>query len=215
MSFDNTIDSGTKIPAYPPINRRMFLDRLRPQFDDVAFERVGAAYKFAKYGHRGIFRDDGVTRYVDHVRAVAWIAIDELEIYDCELIVEALLHDIREDTYLLSSVRIRINFGRRIARGIELLSKIPAEGYYDRLMLYGTWRELIIKLADRLHNLRTLGSCPVEKQRRQIAETRMHILPLVVRLRELRPRQQVWADYLESQIVQICEQYEAGWPPVS
>lgn len=63
---------------------------------------------------------------------------------------------------------------------MQLLSKVPKEGYVERLGTYGDWRTLLIKLADRIDNLRSLGDhqVPAAFRARQLAETREKYLPL-------------------------------------
>jgi len=185
-----------------------FFALLSPCLSEEDMERVRSAYEFSKHGHRGQERDDG-SRYFDHPRAVAVIIIQELEIHDWRIVVSALLHDIREDSFILSKKRIAINFGRIVERWVELLTKQPGVDYHQRLTECEIWQVLLIKLSDRLHNLRELGNCTKAKQRRQIAETRRHYLPLADMLIELLPsRKRPLGEYLRSQIEAICDQYD-------
>lgn len=164
--------------GYPAIKREDFFSTIDPLLSPIEIERIETAYIFAKYGHRNQYRDDGTTRYFEHPRAVAWIIIQELKLIDWQAIVLALLHDIKEDSYLLSWNRIQINFGRQITIDLKLLTKDPKEGYLERISSHGSWRVLLVKLCDRLHNLRTLDGCESSKKEKQITETIQHYLPL-------------------------------------
>ncbi len=147
-------------------NHQSFLDRLKLKVTDRELVLIDWAYINAKYGHRNQQRDDG-SRYFDHLRSVALILIDELEIFDAEMIMAALLHDILEDSYLFDKKRIKILFGKKVAKMVTLLSipKMDSAVFSskdERLSVYhqaiagSPQRVIIIKLCDRLHNLRTL-----------------------------------------------------------
>lgn len=176
--------------TYPDINREQFMERLKPYFTVSEMNDIEAAYFFCKYAHRGQKRDDG-RRYFDHPRAVAWILIDELGIDDADAVIIALLHDLQEDSFIMTEARIEINFGRTVALGVRNMSKntTAKDNYWPRFITFAQWRELVCKLADRLHNLRTLSVCTVEKQRRKLLETESVIYPLFDRASDLTPSQ--------------------------
>ena len=198
-----------QIRAYPLISRRKFLGRLRPLVTPDALSRIATAYQFAKAAHRGQPRDSG-ERYFDHPRAVAWILITELKIRDWRVIVDALLHDTIEDTYLLKPENIQRNFGSQVVLDIQLLTKRPRRGYLPRMRDFGSIRVLLVKGADRLHNLRTLSGCKSEKQRRQILETRNKYLPLMDVLVSRLPKKNRWqGEYLKARILEIVASYES------
>jgi GTP diphosphokinase / guanosine-3',5'-bis(diphosphate) 3'-diphosphatase len=193
--------------------RKTFLAKVAPFVNQEGIEMIYAAYIFAKYGHREQTRDDG-SRYFDHPRAVAEIIIDELEInWDWQVVVEALLHDILEDTYLLSHKRMRINFGYEVTTDLKLLAKDPhdARRYYDNIREFGTWRVILIKLADRLHNMRTLENCRKDKQRRKVLETRREFPSLIDLLEDALPNNELnWiVRYLANCIEAECSKHEA------
>lgn len=151
-------------------------------------EHVHTAYVFAKYGHRNQMRDCGTIRYFEHPRDVALIIIRELGLSsDWQLIVTALLHDILEDSRLLSKHRLFVNFGDIVAHWIELLSKEKGVDYYARLSSCGIWQVFLVKLADRLHNVRSLNGTSPEKQKKYRDETRALYLPLCDKLELLAP----------------------------
>lgn len=170
------------IPAveYPDIGKKQYMERFEPFFSPRQMRYLRAAYAFSKEGHRSQTRDDG-RRYFDHVRACSWIAIDELRLHDFELHVALLLHDIVEDTYLLTTESIEMFFGEEVAIMVNLLTHRPGIPVADYVRnLTESRRNLVImaKLIDRLHNLRTLGGCPTDKRGRKAEETRQYYLPL-------------------------------------
>lgn len=187
-----------------------FLTRFSPYMLEGELENILTAYIFAKYGHgyKGQVRDDG-TRYFDHPKAVATILVDELQLVDnWRIVVTALLHDILEDSYLLGEHRIMVNFGRPVAFWVKLLTKKDKNIYYERLMGCGIWQVLMVKLCDRLHNLRTLSGCSKEKQLRQVQETNKYFPALADKLISLLTRKNKWrGEYLKKQILETCSKF--------
>lgn len=167
----------------PEETRITFENRLRYKMAPSILNVVMDAYKFAKYGHRTQTRDDG-TRYFDHPRRVALILIDELGIYDHEMIIAALLHDIEEDSFILTLDRIQKDFGDRVLGFIKLLTKQPGQKVENYLSALQQAEEAaqIIKLCDRLDNIRDLNGCPRPKVRKQLQETLTHFLPWAGRI---------------------------------
>lgn len=197
---------GIKKWARPPPGHDDFFRPLKQILKPKDFERVEFAYLVSKYGHARQVRDDG-TRYFDHPKAAAWIYIDELGGKDPRAIVDLLLHDISEDAYLISSFRIKRNFGIASALDVEAVTKLPkgketTKEYLERVIGRGAYA-ILAKLCDRLHNLRSLGSCTKEKRKKQIAETREYHLPMLVPA--LREKGRIWAkyaNYLEEKILE-------------
>jgi len=147
------------------------------------FEQVRFAYIVSKYGHRGQERDGG-GRYFDHPKSTAWIYVHECGGRDVRLICVLLLHDLKEDAYLLSGYRLGLNFGQDIALDVSSVTKLPkgketTEEYLQRVIIQGPYA-IAGKLFDRLHNCRTLGSCTEEKRADQIKETKQYHLRLLV-----------------------------------
>ena len=166
-----------------------FLGRFRLKVTPKDLKRLDMAYDMAKYGHRNQFRESG-ERYFEHVRSTAIILVDELGVYDVELVMSALLHDMLEDSFLLKGDRIEMIFGCRVAKITTEVSKPPKDdprfvsprqrlAFYHRQIKNGNWEIKLVKLADRLHNLRTLSGCSAEKRARKLAETKRHYLPLI------------------------------------
>ena len=172
-----------------PENREAFFARLRPILSPGELLDVELAYALAKHAHRAQVRsergaDDKPLRYFEHPRRVALVLIDEVRVSDPELICVALLHDGVEDTRELTPAMIERHWGPDVARLVQLLSKVPKEGYIERLATYGDWRARLVKAADRLDNLRSLGEHQVTAafRERQLTETRRLYLPLLERL---------------------------------
>ena len=149
---------------------RHHLTYLKP--DDV--NRVDDAYKFGNDAHRGQFRKSGEP-YISHPLAVASILADWQ--LDAQALVAALLHDVMEDTGVTKD-EISQRFGRPVADlvdGVSKLDRIEFKSQQDaqaesfRKMLLAMARDvrvMLIKLADRLHNMRTLDAVSPEQRRR-------------------------------------------------
>ncbi|MDE6392391.1 MAG: RelA/SpoT family protein [Muribaculaceae bacterium] len=154
-------------------------------------EIIERAYRFAKAAHKGARRRSGEP-YILHPIAVARIVISELGLGSTS-ICAALLHDVVEDTEFTRD-DIEANFGAKIADIVEGLTKISggifgthaslqAQNFRKLLLSMSTdIRVVLIKMADRLHNMRTLGSMRPEKQFKIAGETLYVYAPLAHRL---------------------------------
>lgn len=169
-------------------NRELFFKRIALFFpkSDFRYQTIERAYNCAKDAFRGKFRDDGETRYFEHLRAVALIIIDYLRVKDYELIIAALLHDIVEDIPSWTIARVRAEFGDRVALLVDWLSKPPLAQFRSKserdrvyhLRFRNAPRDFFkIKLSDRWHNILTLSSCTPDKVDRKVEETRAYYLP--------------------------------------
>ncbi|TSA15412.1 MAG: bifunctional (p)ppGpp synthetase/guanosine-3',5'-bis(diphosphate) 3'-pyrophosphohydrolase [Betaproteobacteria bacterium] len=153
-------------------------------------ERIEEAYQFSGKAHDGQFRDSGEP-YISHPLAVAGILADWH--LDPQALMAALLHDVMEDT-TVSKTEISRRFGKPVAElvdGLSKLAKIEFQSQQDaqaenfRKMLLAMARDvrvILIKLADRLHNMRTLGAVPPAKRRRVSRETLEIYAPIANRL---------------------------------
>lgn len=168
----STFKDSSYANNYVNIGSTDYIDRLSVAYLPKEIAKIKTAYEFSKYGHRGVSRDDG-TRYFAHPKTVAWIIFDELEIIHWRVMTAALLHDLVEDSFLLTLENIERNFGQKVANDILHLShnfiknvvdnrQDRMDMYYGRLAKHGSWRAIIVKLADRIHNLRT---CEVFKEK--------------------------------------------------
>ncbi|MEY4745004.1 MAG: hypothetical protein RL272_949 [Candidatus Parcubacteria bacterium] len=199
-------------------NRESFCRRLRPILSNRDLMFVEIAYILAKHGHRAQTRKeiDPATgkpvRYFEHCRRVALTLIDEFKCVDPVMIMAAITHDCPEDTEIVTSELIEVALGAEVARIVKMLSKIPKEGYLERLVAYADWRILVIKACDRLDNLRTLGSGSLEFQKKQIAETEEKYFPVFDLMVKLTPKQHVaGAKYLRERIRCIVRSYKAAF----
>jgi GTP pyrophosphokinase len=182
-------------PVRPP-GYELFFSPLQIALNPSNYERVQFAYIASKFGHAGQTRDGG-SRYFDHPKAATWIYINELGGRDPRAIIVLLLHDISEDSYLLSPYRMGHNFGPDIATDVRALTKLRKKKettaeYLGRVINQGP-RAILAKLCDRLHNLRTLRECTEDKQIKQIGETELYHLPLLVPA--LAKHGEPWAEY--------------------
>ncbi len=154
-------------------------------------EIIERAYSFASRAHQGVRRRSGEP-YILHPIAVARIVISEFGLGSTS-ICAALLHDVVEDTeYTVED--LEASFGSKIARIVEGLTKISggifgtraslqAENFRKLLLSMSTdVRVVLIKMADRLHNMRTLGALRPEKQFKIAGETLYIYAPLADRL---------------------------------
>ncbi len=152
-------------------------------------KRIRAAYELASEAHSAQRRKSGEP-YIIHPIAVAAILADELELGD-NLVISAFLHDVVEDTsYTIEDIRDR--FGDDVAFLVGTVTKQKKEKYehskqvdnYRQILesVHFDIRALLIKLADRLHNMRTLDSMRVDKQMKIAGETDYFYAPLANRL---------------------------------
>jgi GTP pyrophosphokinase len=156
--------------------------------DDIA--QLESAYHFSEQAHEGQFRATGEP-YISHPLAVANILAKWH--LDSQALTAALLHDVMEDTAVTKS-DITQRFGRAVADmvdGVSKLDKIEFQTHEDaqaenfRKMLLAMARDvrvMLIKLADRLHNMRTLDGLAPDKQRRIARETLEIYAPIANRL---------------------------------
>ena len=154
-------------------------------------EIIDKAFKFARDAHKGIRRRSGEP-YIMHPLAVATIVSQEIGLGSTS-ISAALLHDVVEDTdYTVEDIQAQ--FGEKIARIVDGLTKISGGIFGDKASLQAeNFRKLLltmaedvrvvlIKMADRLHNMRTLSSMPANKQYKIAGETLYIYAPLAHRL---------------------------------
>ena len=151
---------------------------------------IKRAFFLAKEAHEGVRRRSGEP-YILHPLAVAMIVVDEIGL-GVKSVVAALLHDVVEDTdYTVDDIESM--FGPKIAQMVDGLTKMSgvfktetseqAENYRKVLLtLSDDVRVILIKIADRLHNMRTLGSMPPHKQMKITSETIYLFAPLAHRL---------------------------------
>jgi GTP diphosphokinase / guanosine-3',5'-bis(diphosphate) 3'-diphosphatase len=157
--------------------------------DRLDLEQIDRALRFSATAHRGQKRMSGED-FIQHSIAVAKTLVEQL--LDTTSIVAALLHDVVEDSDIRTE-EIAKEFGAEVAGIVDGLTKISSLTFrstaeqqvenYRKLLLSiaKDARVIIIKLADRLHNMRTLDPLPPEKQLRIATETREIYAPLAHR----------------------------------
>src|SRR5436190_3156793 len=173
------------------INRyRRLLRKAKPILKDGDAKLIKKAFTMALEAHKDMRRKSGEP-FIFHPLAVAEICTEEIGLGTTS-IVAALMHDVVEDTYIELSDIDRL-FGKKITKIIDGLTKIrgvfeygtsqQAENFRKMLFtLSEDVRVILIKLADRLHNMRTLDSMPRNKQLKVSSETIYLYAPLAHRL---------------------------------
>ena len=154
-------------------------------------KQIRKAYQFALLAHKSQYRKSGEP-YVTHPVAVAKI-LAEMHM-DCETIIGGLLHDVIEDTGYDKSY-ITQHFGQKVAEIVDGVSKIShinkqvsdkqkqADNLYKMLLaITKDLRVIIVKLVDRLHNLRTINALPANKRTAIAKETMDIYIPIAHRL---------------------------------
>ncbi len=165
-------------------------EKLSNYLEQKEVKKIERAYRYADQCHSGQLRQSG-DPYITHPLAVANILADMR--LDHESLMAALLHDVIEDTGVTKG-QISRRFGRTVADlvdGVSKLSEIEfetkaqlqAESFQKMtLAMSKDIRVVLVKLADRLHNMRTLGVLPPEKRRRIARETLDIYAPIAQRL---------------------------------
>lgn len=169
---------------------QLLAEQARPYLGEKACERLFEAYVFARTAHQDQRRRSGEP-YITHPISVAHI-LSELNL-DEETLIAALLHDVLEDTPC-SFEDLASKFSLPVAELVEGVSKLTqmifpsqtheqAENFYKMMLAVGQdLRVLFIKIADRLHNMRTIASLNDEKRHRKSLETLEIYAPLAQRL---------------------------------
>ena len=164
--------------------------KIRENCPGMDLERIKAAYEMARSAHEGQLRKDG-SPYVTHCVAAADITVDMG--MDEDSVVSALLHDVIEDTKL-THADIARQFGEPVADIVEGVTKLTRVQYTSkedeqmenlRKMLMAMSKDIrviLIKIADRLHNMRTMAYQSPEKQRSKSLETMEIYAPIAHRL---------------------------------
>ena len=189
------MDYASSILGFLPGGRRstgisQLLDKLETYLPPAQVERVREAYEFGAERHHGQKRVSGEP-YITHPVAVADILAD-LRL-DADTLVAAILHDVIEDTPT-AKAEIASIFGQVVAELVDGVSKLDqiqfknrqeAQAESFRKMLLAMVRDIrviMVKLADRMHNMRTLGVMPPVKRRRIARETLEIYAPIAERL---------------------------------
>ena len=183
----------TSAPASPPKQQVVSLTALKTKLSYLKsseIKLVRQAFHFADQAHLGQYRQSGEP-YITHPLAVAELCADwRLDVYS---IMSALLHDVIEDTGRTHSELVE-TFGPKVGELVDGLTKIDklefqshaqaqAESFRKMLMAMARdIRVILVKLADRTHNMRTLDSIRVDKRKRIAIETSEIYAPIAHRL---------------------------------
>jgi GTP diphosphokinase / guanosine-3',5'-bis(diphosphate) 3'-diphosphatase len=168
---------------------RLFEDKIKEHYSESDLKLIKKAYEFANVAHAGQKRATGVD-YIEHSLNTAY-NLAELRL-STAIIMAGLLHDVPEDTERTLE-EIKKEFGSDIAKMVEGITKLSnikyrgIERYVENLRkmfvaMAEDIRVILIKFADRLHNLQTLYALPANKQKRIAMETLEIYTPIANRL---------------------------------
>lgn len=190
MDADKSSVSLKRQPLDPDKMFAALEEKIKNSGVEMDMGRIRAAYDMARLAHSGQLRRDG-SPYVTHCVAVADISVDMG--LDEDSVVAALLHDVIEDTQLTHHDIAR-QFGEPVANIVEGVTKLTRVQYTSkedeqmenlRKMLMAMAKDIrviLIKIADRLHNMRTMAYQTEEKQRIKSLETMEIYAPIAHRL---------------------------------
>ena len=190
MDADKSSVSLNRQPLDPDKMFAALEEKIKNSGVEMDMGRIRAAYDMARLAHSGQLRKDG-SPYVTHCVAAADISVDMG--LDEDSIVAALLHDVIEDTQLTHHDIAR-QFGEPVANIVEGVTKLTRVQYTSkedeqmenlRKMLMAMAKDIrviLIKIADRLHNMRTMAYQTEEKQRIKSLETMEIYAPIAHRL---------------------------------
>jgi guanosine-3',5'-bis(diphosphate) 3'-pyrophosphohydrolase len=183
-------DAATPAPAPGVASVSLLSAKLAEYLTPSELKKVKEAYRFSDEMHLGQVRKSGEP-YISHPIAVAEICADWK--LDAQAIMAALLHDVMEDQDVKKD-ELTERFGAPVANLVDGLSKLEkiefqslieaqAENFRKMLLAMASdVRVILIKLADRLHNMRTLDHMPASKKRRIASETMEVYVPIAHRL---------------------------------
>lgn len=194
------------VKTYKKIDYNDLILKIKNYMDDESLELINKAYEFANNAHKDKKRLSNEP-YITHPVNVAYI-LAELNVDDITL-ASALLHETINHTETTKE-EIEEEFGPVIANIVDTISKInklelpnesESSAIYLRKVLVGLSedvRVLFIKLADRLHNMRTIWALEPDKQRKKVTETEMVLIPIAHRL---------GINYFKSELEDLCLYY--------
>ncbi|MCM2352572.1 MAG: bifunctional (p)ppGpp synthetase/guanosine-3',5'-bis(diphosphate) 3'-pyrophosphohydrolase [Pseudobdellovibrio sp.] len=188
--FSSTSHLDDRLPTKPVKTVEDLLSKIRTYYPQADLQIVEKAYLFSEKAHEGQLRRSGEP-YISHPLSVAGILAD-LKL-DMDTIMTGLLHDTVEDTDVTLD-DIKREFGETVAYLVDGVTKIgqmnfrnsfEKQGENIRKMIVSMGKDVrvvLVKLADRLHNMRTLNHMPYEKQNRIAQETLEIYCPLAGRI---------------------------------
>ena len=188
--FQNQLRAQATAPEVAvPVDIEDLLRTLLDYLPKAEVEAVRRAYRFAENAHAGQYRRTG-HRYITHPLAVAGILAGMH--MDHQSIMAAVMHDVLEDTGV-SKATLAESFGAEVAEIVDGVSKLStifnshaeaqAENFQKMAMAMARdLRVILVKLADRLHNMRTIGVMPLHSRKRIARETLDFYAPIANRL---------------------------------
>ena len=198
--------------------RDAFLSRTARRMEKSSLETIRRALRVAEQAHAGQTRDDG-TPYMLHPLRIALCLMDELNQYDAGLLCVALLHDAIEDQGQMSARFIAAEFGKAVVSDVLTLTKPDRCGrtreevnriYFKRLR-GANQRCRLIKLADKLDNVRDAGNSPdLAKRQRTISETRSFYIGVLLETLSERRQRRIMADLLDRAIADLESRSRIG-----
>ena len=187
-------------------NRTTFINRLIPHFSQDDIDLVMFAYDLSKEAHRTQKRHQG-GRYFDHPRMLCIILMDEFQVFDRDLLITLLLHDVGEDTPMFGNItegyaefirtatfRITRIFNAHVADTVIKLTKPHVDDDSKDFTSKSTMMDHYLtemvknedatvgKALDRLHNLRTIPKHKHGWAEKQAAETRNLLIPCFLKI---------------------------------
>lgn len=202
MLYEYEFEEDDQIGVEPKEDLQLFLKELESHGEELDIEQIVKAFNLCIEFHEGQYRASGKPYYLHPVK-VAMILIEEFRIFDTESVIACLLHDVIEDvkgneTEQFSNIRIRTltieqEFGDEVLEMVNAATKIKrlSTGAQQNkaathrklfLALVKDVRVILVKLADRLHNMRTLHYLKDKKQKEIAAETLNFYTPIAHRL---------------------------------
>ena len=184
------VTEGIAADKPPAVSLAGLLEKLGSYLSDADLQQIRSAYRFADAAHLGQYRASG-DPYISHPVAVAEICADWK--LDTQALMAALLHDTAEDKGITQAELIE-HFGPTVAVLVDGLTKLDKIQFSNReenqaesfrkmlLAMARDIRVILVKLADRLHNMRTLGAMTPDKRRRIATETMDIYAPIAYRL---------------------------------
>jgi len=176
------------IPLYNQTyyTREALIEDIRMEVDPVGLTTVLGAYEMAQHVHEYQMRNDA-TPYFWHISRVAQIIVKELNYFNSDVIAAAYLHDVLEDSDIITADVIKYNFGAYVAHIVEVLTKnIKLMGilreqedhqYIERLS-FSSLDCKIIKLVERLDNYRCMEFGVKRNPFKYIEETEKYYIPM-------------------------------------
>lgn len=166
------------------------LEVARHHFTERQVAKIIEALYYSARKHGGVYRKDGITPYFLHPLEVVLLLI-HFKVFDFKIIVAAILHDVVEDTEA-SLIEIGKIFGASVKNIVDIMTKHPdfvRKWRYWIIMkrepdLNTRWRVILLKYADRIHNLMTLEVVSDESKENKLQETRIEFPTLYEVLKE-------------------------------